>query len=230
MGEIVDALGDLVLGARCAGCGVAVFGLCRHCAAVLRGLRPGVVSRPLPGFPRTAAAGEYTSELRQVLLATKERGALVHLPLLGGLLARAAAVLLVPGVPLPVVLVPVPTVAARVAERGLDLPAALAVRARRELGRAGVPVRVSRAVRLVRDTDDQVGLDRAARVANLARAYRWVGQPSPGSVVVVDDVVTTGATLTAVTDAVRAAGTRLLGAATVAQTAKRGDQPAPAPR
>lgn len=224
-----DAAADLMLGARCAGCDRPAFGLCRECAALLRVLAPEPVARPAPGLPPTVAAGPYHGELRRVLLAAKERQGLVQLPELSRLLAGAVARLLLQGEPeLPVVLVPVPSVRARVLERGIDLTAALAGGAARRLRRCGVPVRVERIVRLAREPDDQAGLGRDARLANTWDAYRCRRRlPATGSVVVIDDVVTTGATLTAVATALRQAGCTPFGAATVAQTPRRGDRPAP---
>ncbi|MEA4944686.1 MAG: ComF family protein [Propionicimonas sp.] len=228
-----DALGDLVLGARCAGCGVTALGLCQACRDALEGLRPVPVSRSLPGFPPTMAAGEYSDRLRRVILATKERGALGHLPVLGDLLTRAVAgvLLTAPATATPVLLVPVPSAHSRVVERGLDLTFVLARRAARRLSRQGATVRVLRAVGLGRVPDDQAGLGREARVLNSSGAYTWrVG--TAGSVVVVDDVVTTGATLSAIGAAAASAGVAVLGAATVAHTARRGNSPTgiPAPQ
>ena len=229
MAAIVTALADLVLGARCAGCGLPALGLCPECRAVLGALRPRRVTRPLDGFPGTVAAGEYADQLRQVLLSAKQRGGLTHLPLLGRLTARAvAALVLAADPPLPLVLVPVPTVASRVRGRGLDLTAALAVRAAGELSWRGLAAQARPLVRLARTPADQIGLDRQQRVANPAGAYRCRAAPERGSVVVIDDVVTTGATLLAVAGALRTAGADPAGAATVAETTRRGDQKAPA--
>ncbi|MGC3952746.1 MAG: phosphoribosyltransferase family protein [Propionicimonas sp.] len=226
--RVIDAAADLVLGARCPGCDTPAFGLCRNCAAELAGLRPEPVPRPLAGYPPTVAAGPYLDVLRRVLLAAKERQALTQLPVLSRLLARAVADLLLRESPrLPVVLVPVPSVRARVIERGIDLTATLAAGAARRLARCGVEIRVDRAVRLAREPDDQASLGRWDRLANAQGAYRCV-RPLGGSVIVVDDVVTTGATLVGVAAALRAAGCVPYGAATVAQTPRRGDRSAPA--
>lgn len=226
-----DAAADLMLGARCTSCERPAFGLCRECAAQLRELTPEQVGRRVPGFPLTVAAGPYHGGLRRTVLAAKERQGLVQLPLLSRLLAGAVAELLLRGEPrLPVVLVPVPSVRARVIERGIDLTASLAGGAARQLRRCGVPVRVERIVRLAREPDDQAGLGRTARLANSRDAY-WCRPKLPtGSVIVIDDVVTTGATLAAVTEALRQAGCVPFGAATVAQTPRRGDLSAPASR
>ncbi|MCW5952868.1 MAG: ComF family protein [Propionibacteriaceae bacterium] len=227
--RVIDAAADLVLGARCAGCDAPAFGLCRVCATGLRGLAPVAVSRPVAGFPPTVAAGPYHGELRRVVLAAKERQALIQLPLLSRLLAGAVAELLLGGEPrLPVTLVPVPSVRARVIERGIDLTAALAAGAGRRLRGCGAEVRVARAVRLARLPDDQAGLGRRERLANARGAYRCSPRLLAGSVIVIDDVVTTGATLAAVSAALRAVECTPFGAATVAQTQRRGDLTAPA--
>lgn len=227
--RLVDAAADVMLGARCPGCEAPAFGLCPGCAARLGELAPVAVRRPVAGFPPTVAAGPYHAELRRVVLAAKERQALIQLPLLSRLLTGAVAQLLLQGEPrLPVTLVPVPSVPARVIERGIDLTAALATGARRRLRRCGVEVRVARAVRLVREPDDQAGLGRQARIVNSAGAYRCLPWLLAGSVIVIDDVVTTGATLAAVAAALRTAGHPPFGAATVAQTQRRGDRMAPA--
>lgn len=224
--RLIDAAADLVLGARCAGCDTPAFGLCRGCAARLAELRPAAAPRPLPGFPTTVAGGPYRAELRRVLLAAKERQALTQIPALSRLLAGAVARLLLPETPrLPILLVPVPSVRSRVIERGVDLTAALAAGAGRRLARCGLEVRVCRLVRLARDPDDQARLGRWDRLANAQGAYRCRRPAPAGSLIVVDDVVTTGATLVAVSAALQAAGCVPLGAAVVAQTPRLGVLP-----
>lgn len=73
---------------------------------------------------------------------------------------------------------------------------------------------------------DQAGLDHLQRAANLERAIemqpRWRGGISGVSVLLVDDVLTTGATLTEGARALRVAGARHVAATTVAATQRRG--------
>ena len=227
--RLIDAGADLLLGARCAGCDAPAFGLCAGCAARLRALRPVAVLRPVAGFPLTTAAGPYREELRRVLLAAKERQALTLVPVLVRLLTRAVAELLLrESVRPPLVLVPVPSVRQRVIERGIDLTADLARGAGRELRRCGLPVRFARGVRLVRNPDDQAGLGRTDRLVNSRGAYRCLPRLPTGSVLVIDDVVTTGATLAAVAAALGASGRPPAGAATVAQTPRSGGPETPA--
>jgi predicted amidophosphoribosyltransferase len=132
---------------------------------------------------------------------------------LGAALAGAVRQL---GRPDGVVLVPVPSSPAAVRARGQDHARRLARAAARTL--PGVPARPL--LRLTRAVADQAGLDTAARARNLSGAL--TARASAGlRVVVVDDVVTTGATLAEATRALQAAGAQVLGAAVVAATVRR---------
>lgn len=77
------------------------------------------------------------------------------------------------------------------------------------LSETGLPVAVAPALRLTAGARDAVGLDRGQRAANLAGKLHLAaeGAPPPGApVVLLDDVVTTGATLAAARAALRRAG------------------------
>ena len=85
--------------------------------------------------------------------------------------------------------------------------------------------RVATALVPARQLADQAGLDSAARAANLLGAYavssRHRAWLAGREVVLVDDVVTTGATLTEGARALRAAGAQVIAAAVVAATERR---------
>ncbi|WP_406352695.1 ComF family protein [Streptomyces sp. NBC_00658] len=84
-------LTDLVLPAECGGCGRPRTVLCTECRAALTGAAPSRV-RPVPepfGLPVVHAAAPYEDEVRAVLLAHKERGALMLAGPLGAALAGA---------------------------------------------------------------------------------------------------------------------------------------------
>jgi predicted amidophosphoribosyltransferase len=224
IGAVVAGAGDLLLGAWCAGCGVAWWGLCPACRDDVDRLRPGL-TRPdptPPGFPLTAAAGPYAAPLRGMITAHKEEQALLLTPRLGALLAGAVALLLdelgAGGVP--VALVPVPSAPATVRERGLDATGAIASAAVRRWARSRRPV-LCRALRQRSRLRDQAGLDAAERWANLSGGMVLRRVPPTPYVVVVDDVMTTGATLSEAVRALRTGGIRVLGAATVAATERR---------
>lgn len=168
------------------------------------------------------AAGRYEGRLKSILIAAKERGALGLLPTLGERLAVAVAIGASAGwTQGRLLLVPVPSVPASVAERGLDFTAALARIAAARLSSAGVPTSLARGLRQVRRPADQAGLGVLARQVNLAGAFTAARLP-PGQVIVIDDIVTTGASLAEATRALAAAGRPALGAATVAATMRSG--------
>ncbi|MFI5100726.1 MAG: phosphoribosyltransferase family protein, partial [Actinomycetes bacterium] len=107
-----------------------------------------------------------------------------------------------------------------VRSRGHDPTARIAAAAARRLGPG---VRVARLLRQGRRVADQAGLDAQARARNLACALRVRGRPAGAElpVVVVDDLVTTGASLAEAARALRGHGFVVLGAAVVAATARR---------
>lgn len=191
--------------------------------AAVTGVRPFLVAAMPNGLPPVASGGAYADELRQLVLAAKERGALGLLPLLGGRLAAAVAFLaLERRLAGPLVLVPVPSAPALVAERGVDFTGALAGIAARRLRRTGLATDVRRGLALVRRPRDQSGLDRAERLSNLTGALRSSRLPAMGDFLVVDDIVTTGATMAEAVRACVAAGREPVGLATVAATIRRG--------
>lgn len=191
-GDVVE----LVLPQHCAGCGTGGHLLCPAC-------KRDFAAPPKLVFPRTPphvpvyALGPYADPYRRAVLSMKERRHLAVRRQLGAVLAAALDHLEARGdIPHGVVLVPAPTRPKSARERGGD-PVEQVCRAS---GRTTVPV-----LSLAQSTADQSGLDEQARRANLAGAVRVAGVPR-GQVVVVDDVVTTGATLQASVAALLASG------------------------
>lgn len=110
-----------------------------------------------------------------------------------------------------VLVVPVPTSRAAFRRRGFRVIEVIA-------RRAALPLRSL--LRPARRTQDQRGLGISARRRNLTDAF--VAQDAAGlRVIVIDDVITTGATLEEAARALRAAGATIVGAATVAGTPRR---------
>lgn len=112
-------------------------------------------------------------------------------------------------VPLPVLLVPVPSARRTVAARGHDPTRRIALAAARVLRGQGVPTRVLSVLRQQRAVLDQSGLGATQRLANLTGALGVAKGAerllTGGSVVLVDDLMTTGASLAEAARAVRAA-------------------------
>lgn len=214
-------LAGLVLPAECGGCGRARTVLCPRCRTALCETAPFRV-HPLPhppGLPAVHAAAMYADEVRAVLLAHKERGALALARPLGAALAGAVrAGMRESGVgwgegegarpPGDVLLVPVPSAPAAVRARGHDPARRIALAAAGELRRAGVPARVVAVLRQRRAVADQSGLDARRRWDNLGGALAVAPGGARllcgGPVVLVDDLVTTGASLAEAARAVRA--------------------------
>jgi predicted amidophosphoribosyltransferase len=201
--------------------------ICPRCAAALMGepLR-AVPTPPPPGLPPTWAAAPYDAPVAGLVVAHKERGRLALSRPLAGALARAAAHATAQRRADAVVWVP--STRAAVRARGYDHARRLAVRAARLLGLPAVPALVVR-----RAVADQAGLGAAARAANLAGAFAADPSYVPGlrgrRVVLVDDVMTTGASLAEAARALRAAGITVAGAAVVAAGVRRAPTARPPP-
>jgi predicted amidophosphoribosyltransferase len=204
---------DLLLPQRCLGCSRNGPQVCAECAAALRRLDAPMCARcgrptawPVPrcsecdgrrlAFARARAAVAYEDSVRRIVAAWKERGL--------RRLAPWAAALVVEVVPRPSVraLAFVPSDRDRRLRRGHHAAEALAI----ELGlRWDLPV--ERLLVRTRPAPRQRGLDRQARRRNVRGAFGALS-PVPHSVVVVDDVYTTGATADAAASALRRAAAR----------------------
>lgn len=168
--------------------------------------------------------------MRRLVLAYKEQGNLALRRPLGS--AVAAAVLAVVGatdVPLTrIALVPVPTSRAAVRRRGHSPVLSMTRHAARRI-RPDIDCTVLRALEMCAPTADQAGLGAAARAVNVAGAYAVRERVRPAvagrAAVVVDDVLTTGATAAEASRALAYAGVRVLGVAVVAATPRRGRVP-----
>jgi predicted amidophosphoribosyltransferase len=167
----------------------------------------------------------YDGPVARVIAAFKDSGATGAAPALAAALRRTLRVAaddLTPDPELRLLLVPVPSAPGSTRRRGY-LPLVVLARAAR--------LPLTRALRHVRDVRDQAGLAAADRAVNLAGAMAADRSVAGRGVVLLDDVVTTGATLAEAARAVQEAGGRVLGAVTLAATplqrAPRPSSPAP---
>lgn len=206
---LLDAWAVLVPVA-CSGCGAADRSLCDACRAQLTA-EPRVTERA--GVPVWVAL-EYAGVVRRVLAAYKDGGRTDAAPALAVPLAAAVAAALgyAPQAPGPVQLVTIPSSAPAWRLRGYHPVDRLLRQAR---------LAPTVTLRLVRDTTDQVGLRREERARNKEGSLRAAGRLDGRVCVIVDDIVTTGATLLEARRAVQEAGGTVLALAALAETRRR---------
>ena len=202
-------LARLVFGGTCFVCrGRARETLCEHCDADLPRLREPACPRCAldspsgalcgrclaqpPHYDATVAALAYRFPADALVHALKFRGELALAPLLGGLILERTGNASADRI------VPVPLSRERLRERGYNQ----AVEIARHLGGRLV---LDACVR-ERDAPPQTGLDREARRRNVRGAFRCRRSFAGERVAVVDDVMTTGATLDELARILKAAG------------------------
>jgi predicted amidophosphoribosyltransferase len=216
---LLDALA-LVLPTECAGCGTEGRELCTAC----RGrLASALVRAASPGGIRVYAGASYDELVRRVVLACKQGRTGLANPL-AGLLAVAleaalaevalAGALTEAGAAEPrVELCAVPSTRAAYRRRGFD-PARLVLA---RTGQADAHV-----LRPARPHHVQKGLGRDERRTNLRGVHRARGRLDGRTFLLIDDVVTTGATIDEAARAIREAGGEVLAAVAIAATPLRG--------
>jgi len=225
---MIDAWLDLVHGGGCVGCTTPGRSLCRDCQSDLPVRARSVRPTPCPpGLAACFAGGEYDGLLRAMILAHKENGTFSLATPLGRVLAAAAHVALDPAVV--TVLVPVPSRAAVVRARGHDPVLRMTRAAARRLRGSGHLVRVEEILEQRGEVHDQSGLTAGQRSANLvgSMAVRAPARAALArseltcSLLLCDDVLTTGATAREAQRALEDSGLRVRAVTTVAATRKR---------
>lgn len=205
---LLDAL-DVLLPVECAGCGAGGRSVCADCRAALA---PEVRLVERPGLAAWAGGG-YDGARRAVIAAYKDGGRTDAAGALAPLLAaplEAALAALPPA--LAVELATVPSRRAAYALRGYRPVDALM----RRLG-----LRPASVLRHTGAGRDQAGLGAAERRANVERSL-VASRPLDGRrFLLVDDILTTGATASAAIRAVEAAGGAVLGVVVLVETPRR---------
>jgi ComF family protein len=182
---------DLAAPLRCVSCGLRGEPLCSSCGSSVR--PAGGVT--LDGLDHVRARWDYAEGARDLVLGLKLSGRLVYAdPLIEGLASLARR----RGTQAAIVTWP-PCSRAAKRRRGFDHAEVLARGLAERLGLLAAPLiqRVGRA-------SDQAELTGSERRLNLLGAF--AARPASGAVLLVDDVVTTGATLQACATSLRAAG------------------------
>ncbi|WP_224081302.1 ComF family protein [Cupriavidus laharis] len=205
----VRGLARALLPCACALCGVVQDEVvCRDCAAELlypvsrcpvcaMGIAPGqpcaACAQHRPAFDQAFTLGDYALPQDSLVLALKYGKVLPLAGWLAAALAHRVQAALRAGAPMPDLLAPIPLSPRRLAERGFNQAWEIARPLGRDLGIASDPVLLERP----RDIATQHLLDLAQRQMNVRGAFR-VARPLPLAgmhVGLVDDVMTTGATL-----------------------------------
>lgn len=173
---------------------------CPHCALPLPQSEPvcGECLRHPPALTHAHAACVYGFPFDRLVPRFKFHHDLAAGRLMAELLCESLA-----DVPRPQALIPIPLHASRLRKRGYDQALELAKPVSRELG---IPL-VADALLRVRPTAPQSELDAEARQRNLRYAFAVrAGFALPAHVALVDDVMTTGATLNAAAKTLLRAG------------------------
>lgn len=212
---------DLLAPRRCHGCGgpVGTQPLCERCAeslpwnehacrACALPLAPGPAGRACaaclvecPEQDRSWTAFAYREPISRQIVDLKFHGRFAAGHVLGALMAARLARR---PEPLPELLIPVPLHPSRLRRRGYNQALELG----RELSRRlSIPVRPG-AARRQRATGEQTRLEAAARRRNVRGAFAVAPEVRDRHVALLDDVVTTGATVAELAAAARQAGAR----------------------
>jgi predicted amidophosphoribosyltransferase len=196
---------DLILPRECGGCGAPSTRWCDACAAELSvpAEQPHVVNPRIDPQVPVFALGRYAGARRQAILALKEHGRADLVAPLACALAVGLHRLLSWGmVETPLTVVPAPTRRSAARRRGGDPVTRLA-----RAAVAGHPdVTVVAALRMKALARDSVGLGSSARERNIAGRVLLRGARPRTEVVIVDDIVTTGATAREAVRTLHAAG------------------------
>ena len=206
---------DLVLPLQCGGCGAPSTRWCGACAAALDvGVGDPHILTPRvdPGVP-VFSLGRYAGPRRQAVVALKEHGRRDLAAPLSRALALGIHRLSIWGIlGEPLTVVPAPTRRSAARRRGGDPVLRIAAGATAASPRHAV-ASVLRTTALVRDS---VGLTSAARERNIAGRVRLTAAAPGGEVLLVDDVVTTGATAREAVRVLTAGGARVSAVLTLA--------------
>ncbi|BBX35499.1 putative amidophosphoribosyltransferase [Mycolicibacterium mageritense DSM 44476 = CIP 104973] len=207
---------DLILPLECGGCGAPSTRWCPDCARELavRPDEPHVITpRTDPGVP-VFALGRYAGARRRAIVAAKEQGRADLVVPLGAALRTGLDRLLTWGiVTAPATVVPAPTRRLAARRRGGDPVARMASAA--VAGRQGIGM--TQALRTRAWVRDSVGLSGTDRQRNIAGRVRLL-RPVADEVVLVDDIVTTGATAAESVRVLRSAGACVVAVLAIAHT------------
>ena len=217
---VVDDVVALGAPRACAGCGMPGRALCVPCEALVIGAPRWHRPTPTPDqWIPTQVVADYNGIARAAITAWKEAGrrdVAAHLARALAVALDASASALPPG---SITIVPIPASASALRRRGEDAWDRVVRRAVDQMPTPAGGVCIARCLHHVRKPKDQSGLSATDRRLNLAGALTCAPAP-PGPVILVDDIVTTGATLAEAARALRAAGVLHISGAAIAATSR----------
>lgn len=178
---------------------------------------PSCLANP-PPYERARAVLVYEEESHKLLVAFKYADRTEFAPMFGIWLARIGR----PFLTSQTVVIPTPMHRSRLAERKYNQSALLAAQFCRETGARYEPFALER----IRPTPPQAALSEEARRRNVVGAFAVTGAAAAcvvgADVILVDDVLTTGATLAACARALKKSGARQVTALVIARVVKGG--------
>lgn len=204
--EILHAVATAIVPPLCAACGRSCrleAVVCTRCGRRLAAAEPLLGKGP-PGLDRAWSSAPHEGVARNLVAALKFRRLLPVAGLMADRIQWLAPAHMLSGA-----IVPVPPAPSRLRRRGFDPAGELAAALAERLGSPLEPCLARRGGRR------QVGRRRAERIGRPPRIHA-IGT-APRSVLLVDDVLTTGATLSACAQALRAAGAARVVAVTFAR-------------
>src|SRR5262249_29395041 len=204
-------------GVLCSICGERIFS---PFAAESPSVACGLCRRAAPPFARAVAYGSYERELRGLIHLLKYEGMLPAKKVLGRILAEAIVRCGEEFGP-EVLVVPVPLHASKKRQRGFNQNEMVAGEAIKLIGNQGLPFDSTVLIRR-RNTESQIGLTRHQRRENMRGAFSIVNRAAvqDREVLLVDDVLTTGTTVSECSKVLLRAGATKVWVATIARTVK----------
>ena len=193
-----DWLIDLVFPPTCGNCGRVDHRFCHACLQLLSEVPVRATRRQVPDLDAVSATGKHIGILQSALQSFKYEGTVGLAPLLAERIVIALRQLDWKFD----AIVPVPLHADRLQERGYNQSLLLSQQLEKTLAITCSPEYLER----TRETGQQARLSEAERLSNVKDAFAAANDVIGKSILLVDDVVTTGSTLRECAAAVRAKG------------------------